>query len=138
MLAALLSIFAAPMSGEKCVSSLHVLGYGPYILHVTSVPHSRCWCAWQVVMRPAMHQAEAVTGQKGEGAEAEAVGVEGPAGGGGVRVAEELVQRAKVSHYRWCSPIPICTLMLFWEMHTLFQMLQTKLVVLQTLAPVSA
>ena len=48
-------------------------------------------------MRPAMHQAEAVTGQKGAGAEA--VGVEGRARGAEAREAEELLQRAKVGHY---------------------------------------
>lgn len=46
-------------------------------------------------MRPAMHQAEAVTGQKG----AEAVGVEGLARGAEASEAEELLQRAKVNHH---------------------------------------
>ena len=60
-------------------------------------------------MGPAMHQAEAVTRQKGAGAEA--VGVEGLARGAEAREAKELLQRAKVGrHIEWSS-IPICTIM---------------------------
>lgn len=69
-----------------------------------------------------MPQAEAVTGQRG--AEAEVVGVVGPARGAGAREAEERLQRAKVSHYFWCSSIPMFTLMHSLEMHTPLWVLQ--------------
>lgn len=77
------------------------------IFHATCVLHSMGWCPWQVVMRPAMHQVEAVTGRRGAGGEA--AGVVGAPEEEGVREAEELLQKAKVGCHSQCPFKPIYT-----------------------------